>query len=76
MNAALRLLSTGGLSVAEIAERVGYDSDVAFGRAFRRHVGMAPSAWRRSIELGDGALGDGLSGNGGKKRDQSGRRFR
>jgi AraC-like DNA-binding protein len=48
MNAALRLLSTGALSVAEIAERVGYDSDVAFGRAFRRHVGMAPSAWRRN----------------------------
>jgi AraC-like DNA-binding protein len=71
MNAALRLLSTGALSVAEIAERVGYDSDVAFGRAFRRHVGMAPSAWRRSIELGDGSPGDGSSGGGGRKRGRA-----
>jgi AraC-like DNA-binding protein len=59
MNAAVRLLSTGSLSVAEIAERVGYDSDVAFGRAFRRHVGMAPSMWRRSFESGTVSPGDG-----------------
>ncbi len=36
------------LGMAEIAERVGYSSEAAFSRAFKRHVGVAPSAWRRA----------------------------
>jgi AraC-like DNA-binding protein len=50
MNAAIRLLASRSLSISEIAAQVGYDSDVAFGRAFKRHVGLAPAAWRRSFE--------------------------
>ncbi|HJV50064.1 MAG TPA: AraC family transcriptional regulator [Noviherbaspirillum sp.] len=30
-----------------IAERVGYESEAAFNRAFRREFGMPPAAWRR-----------------------------
>lgn len=33
-------------SVAAVAERVGYDSNAAFSRAFKKAVGVAPSEWR------------------------------
>lgn len=45
--AAERLRSTRE-SLAEIAERVGYGSESAFSRAFKRLVGMAPSTFRQS----------------------------
>ena len=34
--------------VARIAKRVGYDSEAAFNRAFKREFGMPPAAWRRA----------------------------
>jgi AraC-like DNA-binding protein len=38
----------GGVDgVAAIAERVGYESEAAFSRAFKKAVGMAPGQWRR-----------------------------
>jgi AraC-like DNA-binding protein len=33
--------------VVDIALEVGYESEAAFSRAFRRSVGLAPGAWRR-----------------------------
>ncbi len=33
--------------VASIGERVGYESEAAFSRAFKRATGDAPAAWRR-----------------------------
>lgn len=48
--AAERLLH-GTESVAEIAAEVGYDSETAFGRAFKRHVGVSPREWRRERKL-------------------------
>jgi AraC-like DNA-binding protein len=33
-------------SVAQVAHAVGYDSDEAFSRAFKREIGLAPAAWR------------------------------
>jgi AraC-like DNA-binding protein len=35
------------LSLAEIAEHVGYASEAAFSRAFKKIVGDPPAAWRR-----------------------------
>jgi AraC family transcriptional regulator, alkane utilization regulator len=35
-------------SVAAIAARVGYDSEAAFSRAFKREFGSPPAAWRRT----------------------------
>lgn len=32
--------------LAAIARDVGYESEAAFGRAFKRHVGSSPGAWR------------------------------
>jgi AraC-like DNA-binding protein len=43
--AALLRSSTAGL--AEIAERVGYGSEAALSRAFKRWVGIAPAPYRR-----------------------------
>ncbi len=47
MQLATRLLAEPGLrKVAAVAEAVGYESEAAFSRAFKRCVGMAPGAWR------------------------------
>jgi AraC-like DNA-binding protein len=50
--AAHKLLDTRA-TVATIALEVGYDSEAAFARAFKRLVGKPPAAWRRerSAEL-------------------------
>jgi AraC-like DNA-binding protein len=44
--AAHRLLD-GGDSVASVAARVGYESEAAFSRAFKKIVGLPPGEWRR-----------------------------
>ena len=41
-----RLLRESNVGMAELASRVGYDSEAAFSRAFRRAVGMPPATWR------------------------------
>jgi AraC-like DNA-binding protein len=43
-----RLLRESNRNVATIAVDVGYDSEAAFSRAFRRMVGMPPAAWRKA----------------------------
>jgi AraC-like DNA-binding protein len=47
MQAAARLLLETRGTVASIAVEVGYDSEAAFARAFKRSVGQPPAAWRR-----------------------------
>lgn len=47
---AASLLRTSKSSLAEIAERVGYGSETALSRAFKRWVGTAPANYRR-VEL-------------------------
>ncbi|MGE5225665.1 MAG: AraC family transcriptional regulator [Planctomycetaceae bacterium] len=46
MHLAVELLGSSDLSVAQVARRVGYDSQEAFSRAFKRRMGEAPTAWR------------------------------
>jgi AraC-like DNA-binding protein len=46
--AAHLLMCRGKLPLAQVAEQVGYQTDTAFSRAFRREFGAPPSAWRRS----------------------------
>ena len=50
MQVALELLRTTDLTVAATARQVGYDSEAAFSRAFKRVVGMSPRAARRTPE--------------------------
>jgi AraC-like DNA-binding protein len=46
MQAAARLLADGQAKVAAVALQVGYDSEAAFSRAFKKAVGVSPAAWR------------------------------
>jgi AraC-like DNA-binding protein len=48
MQLGARLLRESSRLVAQISLEVGYDSEAAFARAFKRTVGMPPAAWRRS----------------------------
>ncbi|MNO97582.1 HTH-type transcriptional activator Btr [compost metagenome] len=45
---ASNLLCHSNAPLARIAEDVGYQTDTAFSRAFRREFGTPPAAWRRS----------------------------
>ena len=47
MQLATRLLAEpGARKVAAVAEAVGYESEAAFSRAFKKCVGIAPATWR------------------------------
>jgi len=46
MQLASRLLVEGG-QVAAVAGAVGYESEAAFSRAFKKLVGQAPATWRK-----------------------------
>jgi AraC-like DNA-binding protein len=48
MQLASTLLSGTSLGLAEIAERIGYGSEAALSRAYKRCVGVAPAEWRRN----------------------------
>jgi AraC-like DNA-binding protein len=41
-------LARGSAKVAAIGAQVGYDSEAAFSRAFKRETGHSPGEWRRS----------------------------
>ena len=43
---ARRLLAYTTLSVAEVGYKLGYEDPAYFSRAFRRHAGLSPKAWR------------------------------
>jgi AraC family transcriptional regulator of adaptative response / methylphosphotriester-DNA alkyltransferase methyltransferase len=46
MERAADLLALRSLTVREVARRVGYRQPAQFAKAFRRHAGLAPSAFR------------------------------
>ena len=46
MQKAAEMLATRGLTVREVAHRVGYRQPAQFAKAFRRYQGVAPSAFR------------------------------
>jgi AraC-like DNA-binding protein len=47
MQKAAYLLEMRTLSIAQVAERVGYASELAFAKAFRRHIGVPPGTYAR-----------------------------
>jgi len=47
MEEAARLLRDGGYRAYEVSEMVGYSNQKNFTRAFKRHFGVAPLAYRR-----------------------------
>jgi AraC family transcriptional regulator, regulatory protein of adaptative response / methylphosphotriester-DNA alkyltransferase methyltransferase len=46
MERAAELLRSGGPTVRDVSHRVGYRQPAQFAKAFRRHHGMSPSAFR------------------------------
>jgi AraC-like DNA-binding protein len=52
LDAATGLLRDTALSVTRIAANVGYTSEAAFSRAFRRRYGTPPARWRRDSRAG------------------------
>src|SRR5688572_2954502 len=51
MQKAAGLLRQSSATLADIAQRVGYDSEAAFSKAFKRAVGSAPGAYRRAARV-------------------------
>ncbi len=47
MHMAGKWLCEGRMSVGEVARRLGYESEAAFSRAFKRHSGVSPGSLRR-----------------------------
>jgi AraC-like DNA-binding protein len=52
MQKAAGLLRDGQATLSEIASHVGYDSEAAFSKAFKREVGSAPGVYRRARREG------------------------
>jgi AraC-like DNA-binding protein len=48
MQVAANLLAQSGAKVATIGAEVGYESEAAFSRAFKKATGPAPGAWREA----------------------------
>lgn len=50
MAIAARMLRDGNATLQRIAREVGYDSEFAFARAFKRNVGQAPGRYRKQAQ--------------------------
>jgi pimeloyl-ACP methyl ester carboxylesterase/AraC-like DNA-binding protein len=50
MRVAANMLRDGKQNTANVAYSVGFNSEAAFNRAFKREYGMPPATWRRQIE--------------------------
>ena len=61
MERAAQLLDTRGLTVRDVAHRVGYRQPAQFAKAFRRHHGVAPSAYRAPERTNGRFSGNGAS---------------
>ena len=47
MQIAWGMLANNGSNIATVAAEIGYGSEAAFSRAFKKLIGMPPSDWRR-----------------------------
>jgi AraC-like DNA-binding protein len=48
MQKAAQLLRENDMKIMEVAERIGYESEGAFNKAFKRHLGTTPGKFRRN----------------------------
>jgi AraC-like DNA-binding protein len=51
MQLAARALESPAAGIAAVAADVGYQSEAAFNRAFKKYVGVPPGEWRRTRRL-------------------------
>jgi AraC-like DNA-binding protein len=47
MHLSLRWLREDKMSIGAVAQRLGYESEPAFSRAFKRHIGVSPGHARQ-----------------------------
>jgi len=47
MQLAKQMMRDGARNIQDVATRVGYDSEAAFNRAFKRATGSPPATWRK-----------------------------
>src|SRR5690606_27321088 len=52
---AARLLQTSRQTILKVASDVGYESEAAFNRAFKREFGLPPAQYRRKFAARNGA---------------------
>src|SRR3712207_5171709 len=64
MDRAAEMLASRGLTVREVAYRVGYRQPAQFAKAFRRHHGVSPSDYRSEQRLQRTSAFDGTAING------------
>lgn len=63
MQVAAHLLCQGRAKVAAVGAQVGYDSEAAFSRAFKKAAGVSPGAWRERVRTGEQDIGTGSHGS-------------
>ena len=51
MQLAKQMMRDGAPNIQDVATRVGYDSEAAFNRAFKRSTGSPPAAWRKGAAI-------------------------
>ena len=56
-------LREGAMSVSELAESLGYESDSAFSNAFKRRTGMAPKHYQSVLARMDQPTSDAADPN-------------
>ena len=61
MQLATRLLERQGVGLAQVAADVGYESEAAFNRAFKKCVGVPPGVWRRGRQAAGPTVQTGLA---------------
>ncbi len=55
MQLAAGRLETPGVTIAQAGADVGYESEAAFNRAFKKYVGVPPGIWRRRLRTTEAA---------------------
>jgi AraC family transcriptional activator of mtrCDE len=56
MTIASNELKKPSVSTGAVAETVGYQSEAAFQRAFKSHMGVTPAHWRKSAQVEDATI--------------------
>src|SRR5262249_59484533 len=49
-------LKKPSMSTGAVADAVGYQSEAAFQRAFKRHMGITPAQWRKTQQISSADL--------------------
>jgi pimeloyl-ACP methyl ester carboxylesterase/AraC-like DNA-binding protein len=62
MRVAANMLRDGRQNTANVAYSVGFNSEAAFNRAFKREFGEPPATWRKRVEAEERARAEATSG--------------